>query len=516
MKGRGMFVAVVLTLIMVMGGGAPQMIDAGPLPGGGQSYEVAAAPGSARITALAGNAFTYQGYLTDGGVPANGLYDFSFSLYADPVGTQWIADALSVNNAQVTNGLFTVPVDLTDGMYGDVYFYLNGEARYLRIGVRPGASSGSYTWLTPLQPLTPAPYALALPGMNTVQNDTSANVLGGYSWNYASPSIVGATVGGGGHEGGRNEVQGNYATVGGGASNVASGEYATIPGGQSNAASGDYSFAAGYRAKASHNGSFVWADYTAADLNSTTSNQFRVRATNGAEFYANAVSYGVWLQNQSTTGDGVRAYGSVSNGNSYAALYAYNSGSSPAVYANTSSGTYSGYFADPIYVNGGCVGCALVYIARNDGAKPLEVGDVVGATGVEDPLVGSASPVLCVRLAGDGLGVAGVVLGRAEVSSETKDGQALESASQAAGPAAPGDYLFLVVQGIAQVKVDASAGPIASGARLAAADRSGHARALRSRILDGMEVVEGAPLVGIALEPLESGTGLIPVLVTLR
>jgi len=59
------------------------------LPVAGQGQEVVVAPAVAGITALAGNAFTYQGYLTDGGVPANGLYDFSFSLYADLGGTQW-------------------------------------------------------------------------------------------------------------------------------------------------------------------------------------------------------------------------------------------------------------------------------------------------------------------------------------------------------------------------------------------------------------------------------------------
>jgi hypothetical protein len=187
---------------------------------------------------LAGNAFTYQGYLTDGGSPADGPYDFVFSLYADPAGTQWVANAAAVNDHPVVDGLFTVEVDVTDGMWGDVYFYLNGDARWLQIGVRPGASTGAYTYLSPLQPLTPAPYALALPGMNTVQNGTSANVLGGYSWNYADPNVVGATVGGGGHNGGRNEVYGDYATVGGGRSNDARQGDDTVGGGASNTADG--------------------------------------------------------------------------------------------------------------------------------------------------------------------------------------------------------------------------------------------------------------------------------------
>jgi hypothetical protein len=538
----------------------------------------------------AGNAFTYQGYLTDGGSPANGPYDFTFGLYADAAGTQWVTDAAPVGDLPVVNGLFTALVDLTDSMYGDIHFYLNGEARYLKIGVRPGASTGAYTYLWPLQALTPVPYAQALPGLHTVQNDVSPNVVGGYPWNSVNVNAVGGAIGGGGRStnmnsvtddygtvsggqgntagqeaavgggvdntangwqaaiggGGGNSAAGTQAAIAGGGGNVAAGQwaaigggdvnyanatastvvggegntadglYATVGGGRSNYAGGDYSFAAGRRAKAYNHGSFVWADSTDADFSSSNTNQFRVRATNGAEFIANSTGYGARFENGNASGDGVRAYGNVSNGNNYAALYAFNTGTSPAVYANTTAGTYAGYFADPIYVNGGCIGCILVYIARNDGAEALEMGDVVAATGVEDPLAGSVSPVLRVRLAGQGLGVAGVVLGRAEVSRETKEGQALDTATRAAGPAAAGDYLFVVVQGIAQVKADASAGPIAPGARLAAADSAGHARALRSRMLDGMLVVEGAPSIGIALGPLDAGYGLIPVLVTLR
>jgi len=188
---------------------------------------------------LAGNAFSYQGYLTDGGSPANGVYDFFFSLYADAAGTQWVTDAAAVGDVTVVDGLFTVPVDVTVSGLGDVYFYLNGDARWLRIGVRPGASTGAYTYLSPLQPLTPAPYALALPGLNTVQNGISANIIGGYSWNYVDPNVVGATIGGGGHDGGgQNKVYGDYATVGGGRINHAYQNDDTVGGGASNTADG--------------------------------------------------------------------------------------------------------------------------------------------------------------------------------------------------------------------------------------------------------------------------------------
>jgi hypothetical protein len=91
-----------------------------------------------------------------------------------------------------------------------------------------------------------------------------------------------ATVGGGI----ANVASGEDATVGGGISNVASGTRATVPGGHENTAAGDYSFAAGRRAKANHNGSFVWGDSTDAEIHSGNDNQFIVRANGGFWFGA--------------------------------------------------------------------------------------------------------------------------------------------------------------------------------------------------------------------------------------
>jgi hypothetical protein len=79
----------------------------------------------------------------------------------------------------------------------------------------------------------------------------------------------------------------------------------------------------------------------------------------------------------------------------------------------------------------------------------------------------------------------------------------------------PGDYLFLVVYGPTQVRADASAGPIAAGTRLAAG-KAGAARALQTRTIEGMVVAEATASVGIALQALDSGSGLIAVLVTLH
>lgn len=103
------------------------------------------------------------------------------------------------------------------------------------------------------------------------------------------------TVSGGGYNQAGNGVTDfgdvPYATVGGGFTNFATGAYSTIPGGLNNEASGSSSFAAGNRAKAEHDGSFVWADGLASDFKSTAPNQFNARATGGVWFVTGVNAY---------------------------------------------------------------------------------------------------------------------------------------------------------------------------------------------------------------------------------
>jgi hypothetical protein len=89
---------------------------------------------------------------------------------------------------------------------------------------------------------------------------------------------AGATVAGGAN----NTATADDSTIGGGSANWAPGLYATIPGGANNFAGGTASFAAGYNAAANHTGSFVWSDYSSAQLfSSQANNQFAIRAAGG-------------------------------------------------------------------------------------------------------------------------------------------------------------------------------------------------------------------------------------------
>jgi hypothetical protein len=100
-----------------------------------------------------GTAFTYQGYLTDGGSPADGVYDLRFILYDAAVSGSQVGNTLEVADLAVSQGLLMAALN-----FGSDPF--NGEARWLEIAVRPGSSSGAYTALSPRQALTAAPYTL--------------------------------------------------------------------------------------------------------------------------------------------------------------------------------------------------------------------------------------------------------------------------------------------------------------------------------------------------------------------
>ena len=115
-----------------------------------------------------GNAFTYQGRLDDNGQPANGLYDLEFRLLTAPAGGSQVGFAQFVEDVSVVSGLFTTKIN-----FGNNF---GGNARFVEVSVRPGASTGAYTVLTPRQELTPAPYALGL-ALPMSESQSSASAL---------------------------------------------------------------------------------------------------------------------------------------------------------------------------------------------------------------------------------------------------------------------------------------------------------------------------------------------------
>jgi len=75
--------------------------------------------------AALGTSFTYSGYLTDGGSPADGDYDFTFELFDAEIDGASIMTT-TVGDVAVEGGLFTVVLDFGSGAF-------DGDARWLEI-----------------------------------------------------------------------------------------------------------------------------------------------------------------------------------------------------------------------------------------------------------------------------------------------------------------------------------------------------------------------------------------------
>ncbi len=110
-----------------------------------------------------GAGFTFQGGLSTAAGPITGGCDLRFGLFNAASGGSQIGNLLVRPGLQLTNGLFAVELD-----FGDVF---NGDPRWIEVGVRCPAGSGSFTTLSPRQAVSAAPYALTA---NRVLNIDSA------------------------------------------------------------------------------------------------------------------------------------------------------------------------------------------------------------------------------------------------------------------------------------------------------------------------------------------------------
>jgi len=133
-----------------------------------------------------GTAFTFQGQLKDGALPANGSYDLSVWLFDSETGELLIAGPIvfdggvgNLDPVDVQNGLFTVELD-----FGNVF----GDAPlWLELEVRPHAEGG-YTTLSPRQPITSAPRSASTRGIAV---DDEGNVGIGTDSQYAALQVFG-------------------------------------------------------------------------------------------------------------------------------------------------------------------------------------------------------------------------------------------------------------------------------------------------------------------------------------
>jgi hypothetical protein len=273
------------------------------------------AAGGVQLTAASGVSYVCNGKAgadgtngTNGTNGSNGQDGVSVTSAVEPAGTNCASGGSKFTAA---NNNVTYACNGAAGTGGGSGWSLSGNA-----GTTPGTNFLGTTDNQPLELDVNGGRALRLePGKNAAF-PSSPNLIGGFSGNSVGVGVSGATIGGGGRGlngensvtasfgtvagGHRNTASGFDASVAGGQSNTASGlqgstvaggegnfatgTFSTVAGGAANTASGTKSFAAGGNAKATHDGSFVWADDSGIGFGSTAANQFSARATGGVRF----------------------------------------------------------------------------------------------------------------------------------------------------------------------------------------------------------------------------------------
>jgi hypothetical protein len=272
------------------------------------------------------------------------------------------------------------------------------------------------------------------------------------------------------------------------------------------------------------------------------------RSANGVGVYGVGESGRSGVLGESVGGSGVHGWSTSGNGvsgfseNDYAGYFS--GGSFRGLYVEGGTGWYDAWFDGTTGINvvstayanylysrgdihavgditaGGSKGGYVVEIAVNDGRESLELGDVVVITGAAEPILGSI-PVPRVRKASEtnSTAVIGVVdrqfvTPSKEVTSQETEadfaGDFVDSTiSMAEGGIARGEYVGVVTLGsFRAIKVDASYGAIQPGDLLVSSDTPGHA-------MKATDPQVGT-VIGKALGSLDSGTGVIPVLVALQ
>ena len=205
---------------------------------------------------------------------------------------------------------------------------------------------------------------------------------------------------------------------------------------------------------------------------------------------------GPGVRGDSESGDGVFGHSAVSNRSGVAGV---NSGGGPGVYAASTGIILAGYDEDPwerrfyvdndgeVYADGAFHPGGADFAEMLPAADDLEPGDVL-VIGADGKLARSTTPYAT--------NVAGVYSTQPGFVGVVDDG------------VDPAGKVPLAVVGVVPVKVSAESGSIRPGDLLTTSPTPGHAmKAINPKV---------GTIIGKALASLESGTGLIPVLITLQ
>lgn len=260
---------LVVGLLLTLAGSVGLGLAQGPEP----PEEEVQPRGDLSIEAAVSSKFSYQGVLKESGSPVTGSREMTFRLYSDDTCTTQVGSDIVESGVQVTDGLFSVELDVT-------HSHFNGQGLWLEVEVG-GTKIGC-------QEILPVPYALSLrPGAQVIGEQTNWNAI--YAYNTATTG--GTTYG----------VYGRTDSGSFGASGVF----------------GEATIGSAYGVYGRANGSNSFASGVFGEATATSNQVYGVRgqsaSTSGYGVYGHATAasgttYGVW--GQSTSPDGAAIYGS--------------------------------------------------------------------------------------------------------------------------------------------------------------------------------------------------------------
>ena len=435
-----------------------------------------------------GTAFGYQGRLLRSGTPINGTVDFRYTL--------WDAAIAGVQKgASITN----LGVAVTDGLVAttlDFGAQFDGNQRWLQIEVQ-GASDVSFVLLTPRQEVLPVPYAMWAGSGGSSFSLPFLGIMGLPSTLFEVRNTMNASTAGAL----RAEALAGTAIEG----------VTTL---------GNKDAIHGLRTGDGNNASAVYGEATQFSIGVKGTAQLGAGVSGYSSNYNGVVgttdsgpSFGVYGRNFGLdyTGAGVFGYAS----NFATGVYGYSLAgigvlgktdivNQAGVKGTTGNGgAYGGWFENTgggvaLYTNGEAQVGVLTILGGADLAERFETAehaepgtvlaidpDSPGRLRVAD---GAYSHTVAGVVSGANSLSAGVVLG----DNDAKSGQPV------------------ALSGRVWVRCDASASPIRPGDLLTTADRAGFAMKAADR-----ERAPGA-ILGKAMSSLETGTGLVLVLVSLQ
>jgi hypothetical protein len=356
-------------------------------------------------------------------------------------------------------------------------------------------------------------------------NATSPNVIGGSSGNVVTSGKSGAAIGGGTSNavteslgaisGGDGNQAGLAAAVAGGSGNVASGFYSAIPGGGGNSATAPYSFAAGFQAHALHASTFVWSDGPGGPqgggTSSTRTQQFLVRANGGAVFLRtpeppHATAAALQVEHSDATGEAAWLYGTNTSSSVQSAVLRLLKHPSATSKNFLECTDFDG--SNPPVANKCHIAANGAFTAGSDFAEALPARGGKSRFEPGDVLVASRE-----------------VPGAVEKSSRRSDTRAIGVYSTRPGfvgadkngeTRVDAEDIPVAITGIVPTKVDEENGPIEPGDLLTTADLAGYAMKASPVTVAGVEIYAPGTIIGKAIEPLRTETGVIKVLVMLR